>query len=1282
MNRWAILSITLVCLCCCCAVAADAPIRVLIFSGRNNHDWKTTTPVLEKLYGDSDRFVVDVTEDPAACTAGSLANYDVVVDNWSAYPDMTGRQWGETAENALLEFIRGGKGFVAVHAAVATFADWPEFHRITGLLWHDDAGHTAIHPFEVSMVDTEHSIAKGLPPFMTAPDELYQTLKRHPSMKVVCSAYSNPAKGGTGQYEPVVVCTEYGKGRCVTNILGHDARAMNGTGFQTLMLRGAEWAATGNVTIPVPEDLPVTRQTALPVKALVLTGGHSFDEQAFPPLFEGHDGIEFSIVPQPKGGDAFEDISQWDSDVIVLYNFNQRISKQARKNLVALLDRGVGLVILHHAIMAYPDWPEYWDIVGTKYLREDTEIDGVTYTKATYKHDVDFTLHIEDPAHPVTGGLVDFTVHDETYANFHNAPDNHNLLTTEHPDSGPVVAWTRNYGKARVCFIELGHGPQSFSDPNYRRLVAQAVRWAAPAQTGDPLDELLASIREYEHGQSQAGLYQLAALVGKASGSPEQRETLEAKLLAVLESDATVACKKFVCKQLSFIGGENSLGTLSPMLTDAELSTMARYAIERIPGSAADQALCAALDRTTGEMQVGIINSLGNRRVADATGALGGLVRDGEPPVAVAAAAALGKIGTKDAATALAQAPSDGPAEVREAVARAKLDCADQLLREGETKAAMGVFDAVYAASEPGPVRAAAFRGLVMAKGKKGTSLVVDALAGNEADVRAVALGLVRQVPGKAATKEIAGLLEEVPDATKVLILNALADRGDPAARPEAVSALGSENPAVRVAALEALAVLGDASVALEVAERAASSEGPEQQAARKCLERLRGSDVDHTIIQALSEISPAIQVELIGSLARRQATEAVPALLERVDASDQAVRIAAFEALGTLADGAHLEDLLAKLAAVQEPAVRDAAEKATVSVARGMPQGQGAVIVAAFEQAQDPAVSCSLLRVLGAVGDSGSLPTVKSALGHASPEVRDAAVRGLADWPSPEPIPDLLALAKDAPDETHRILALRGAIRLIGTASERQPAETLDLYRQALGLAARPDEKKQALAGLAAIRAPEALAIVTPYLEDTAVSNEADRATLAIVRAIAGKNPAEAGDALRKLCQTSKSPVTLESARTALAKIQLNALAAANIAPQGKATSPDDLDRDGAAGGDAAAIDGNPETYWDEVDNQSLYRLRVTFDEPKDVAAISILGHKHHEYAPKDFRILCDGNKVKRVRNAEYVNNMLLVGFAEQHCKTVELEISGYYGASPAIRELGIYGSVPEMEE
>ena len=213
-------------------------------------------------------------------------------------------------------------------------------------------------------------------------------------------------------------------------------------------------------------------------RVLVVTGGHGFDEPEFRALFAALTELDVTFHDLKDESEVFEDISDWPYDVLVLYNMSQKISDKRKENFLSLLEKGVGLVVLHHAIAAFNDWPEYWKIIGARYFLKDTEVDGENVPASTYRHDVDIPCKIEDPAHPVTAGLKDFVVRDETYKGFLVEPDNHLLVSEDHPDAQREAAWTRQYRNAKVCYIQLGHDKLSFGDDKYRTLVRQAIQWA------------------------------------------------------------------------------------------------------------------------------------------------------------------------------------------------------------------------------------------------------------------------------------------------------------------------------------------------------------------------------------------------------------------------------------------------------------------------------------------------------------------------------------------------------------------------------------------------------------------------------------------------------------------------------------------------------------------------------------------------------------------------------------------------------------------------------------
>jgi len=234
------------------------------------------------------------------------------------------------------------------------------------------------------------------------------------------------------------------------------------------LLLSASPAAAG-----LPEALPHK------IRVLLVTGGHPFEKEPFFKLFQDNPDITYRAVEHPNAPALLTAEAAKQYDVIVMYDFNQKITEEAKADFVARLKDGKGLVVLHHAIAAYPTWPEYWNIIGARYYLAKTNINGVEKPRSAWKEGMHFRVHIADPQHPVTRGMTDFDLHDENYKWFDVAKECHPLLTTDAPESNPVIAWAKTYKSARVVYIQSGHGPTAYENPNYQQILRQAVRWAA-----------------------------------------------------------------------------------------------------------------------------------------------------------------------------------------------------------------------------------------------------------------------------------------------------------------------------------------------------------------------------------------------------------------------------------------------------------------------------------------------------------------------------------------------------------------------------------------------------------------------------------------------------------------------------------------------------------------------------------------------------------------------------------------------------------------------------------
>jgi type 1 glutamine amidotransferase len=215
------------------------------------------------------------------------------------------------------------------------------------------------------------------------------------------------------------------------------------------------------------------------IKVLLITGGHPFEQEPFFKVFRDNPEIALTTAAHgDKDADAYDRDDLTSFDVVVLYDMRKTITEGQRAKFMSLFDKGVGLVVLHHAIVSYQHWPEYEKAIGGKYPEEDGK-SGVVTPQAGYKHDEEVPIVIVAKDHPVTAGLKDFTIHDEIYWGFHTTDDVTPLITTTHPKSGKPLAWCRTQGKSRVVYLQLGHDHQAYENPNYQKLVVNSIQWTA-----------------------------------------------------------------------------------------------------------------------------------------------------------------------------------------------------------------------------------------------------------------------------------------------------------------------------------------------------------------------------------------------------------------------------------------------------------------------------------------------------------------------------------------------------------------------------------------------------------------------------------------------------------------------------------------------------------------------------------------------------------------------------------------------------------------------------------
>ena len=224
-----------------------------------------------------------------------------------------------------------------------------------------------------------------------------------------------------------------------------------------------------------------------PVRALVITGGHDFERTAFFAMFDAMKDVTWTEAVQPGANTRYTPEAAREYDVLVFYDMWQDIGEEQKAQLVrAVKEDGKGVVALHHCVVSYQAWPEFRTIIGGQFTFGETTIDGKKYGPNTFDLGQTFRIRIADPADPVTKGIADFDIVDETYGGFYVASDVKPLLTVEHPKSGPVVGWSKTYGNARVVYLQSGHDHTAFENEGYRALVHNAILWTSKLRDAQP----------------------------------------------------------------------------------------------------------------------------------------------------------------------------------------------------------------------------------------------------------------------------------------------------------------------------------------------------------------------------------------------------------------------------------------------------------------------------------------------------------------------------------------------------------------------------------------------------------------------------------------------------------------------------------------------------------------------------------------------------------------------------------------------------------------------------
>ncbi len=819
----------------------------------------------------------------------------------------------------------------------------------------------------------------------------------------------------------------------------------------------------------------------------------------------------------------------------------------------------------------------------------------------------------------------------------------------------------------------------------------------AQATSEGNAEKALSAITTYRAYASREPLVAVEKLVQRAAQDPDLRDRVASEIVAILNSDATPECKAFLLDQLALIAAAQEVPEAARLLSDSSLGLHACGVLTAIPGDVALDALRASLARLEGNALIGAINALADKGDRRAVPDVTALTASPDLAVEMAAIVALGRLGGEGSLEALSR--RQGKSKVAPStITEALLACADGFLAEGNPVKAGEVYERVLNSKVPASSRGAALLGLLMSRPAEAQARMMKALKGRRKAEAEAAAEYIRRTGDGLAIRKAVERFAALPPQSQVLVLHAFEDAGAQGTLKALLSAASSKHASVRLAGLEALGHTRDASVIPVLLRAAVQGSRVERAAARSSLERISAPNTNQVLVDLLGNAEADSRAEIIDILAARNARSAAPALAERLQDSDQTVRESAIVALGALGNAGVCPALLKALEASQDEKHTDLIQDALASICpRDADQNQALALVIARMNATKNHKRTRLLEVLVRVGGEGiqdtllaaaqdsapairntalealaqapweqsALAVIRQALQDADAGVRRSAIQSLAKWPKGAALTDLAMIAESTEAPAEKSQALRG-LAASAQASGLPSATLLPILTKAVAMAKADEDIFSLVSALGTLDSPEALGYAVGLAEKGRAVDEASLAALAIAGRLAAEHEAVVRAARARIVKAGPDPFIIRQAQTGR-----------NLALDAKASSPDGIESDGTASGDQAAIDNNEDTYWDEADDQDEYRLRLDFPTPRQVSAIRILGYKHHDYAPKTFAIICDKAIVKRVENATYQDNVFTAEFGAVRCNSLELRITGYYGHSPAIRELGVYHAV-----
>ncbi|MCC6126091.1 MAG: HEAT repeat domain-containing protein [Pirellulales bacterium] len=627
------------------------------------------------------------------------------------------------------------------------------------------------------------------------------------------------------------------------------------------------------------------------------------------------------------------------------------------------------------------------------------------------------------------------------------------------------------------------------------------------------------ALKSYDGFGSRLKLTPIDRAIRESHGNASQQKEIERRLIDVLQTEATAAAKEFAVRRLIFVGSEESIPALAKYLVDPQLGPLAQITVQAIPGEASAAALRQAVEKAPHGRQLGLIQGLGMLRDRKAVPMLAGLVKNPNADVSEAAAKALAQIGEPDCVAPLNEFLQNAGPERKSHALDVNLALARRLVEQNHPAEGAKILRALEKTSDDAG-RCAILAELVEAEPQNAGLLISEALADKSPRIRGAAANLIRTTKHRDSLRVLGARFPEIPREGQILLLDALGRQDRDMIGFIGSSAIPKKDAEVRAAVFSFLGRIGDRHCVPGLVHSATKAESAaEKEAAFRSLTELHGDGIEAELIGQLRQAEAAQRAVAVRALAARQSYGAFAELAKAAKDADPAVRIEAGKAVQLLVSEKSVELLVRLLLEASDDNQQSTFEQALIAGCRKIaePNRRAEPILAEYARAnaQDQE---RLLPVLGALGGEKASELVHAALMDPQGKLYDSALRALANWPDASVVPELLAIAKDAKQESHRSWAIRGVARVAPRPGNLPPPEAFAAMKQAFDLADRLDDRKLVLARMGAIRTPACLAFATAKIDDAALQAEAIAAAVKLAEGMKESHPKEAKAAFERV--------------------------------------------------------------------------------------------------------------------------------------------------------------------